>query len=123
MNDELRESIFNLIKGLDTLAEVKKVLKVNDVNGAAAESFIARWNDREIPEPTYPGKKLVVENKAIEEAPVIKEAEPEVLVPEEPAVLVAEEPETLVVDEPEVVAEESELVEESESTPTYRFRR
>jgi hypothetical protein len=123
MNDELRESIFNLIKGLDTLAEVKKVLKVNDVNGAAAESFIARWNGREIPEPTYPGKKLVVENKAIEEAPVVKEVEPEVLVTEEPEILVTEVVDILVTEVAEAVAEEPEAVEESESTPSYKFRR
>lgn len=84
MNDELKESIFNLIKDLETLAEVKKALRVNDITGEAAESFIAEWSGAPKPEPIYPSKKLVIENKAVEESPVTKEIEPEILVVDEP---------------------------------------
>ena len=87
MNDELRESIFNLIKNLESLAEVKKVLKVNDVSGEAGESFISRWIDTPKAEPAYPGKKLIIENKAIEESPVEKEATPEAVTIEDPEIL------------------------------------
>ena len=98
MNKELKEPILNLIKDLDNIAEVKKVLRVNDITGDAAEIFIAEWSGTPKPEPIYPSKKLVVENKAVEEAPVIKEAEPEILVADE--LEAAPEPELVAVSAP-----------------------
>lgn len=114
MNDELKESVFNLIKDLDNLSDVKKVLRVNDIRGETAEIFIAQWSGVPKPEPIYPAKKLIVENKAIEEAPVVKDIEPEILVVDEP---------DIIADEPEVILEAEPEVEEIEEvfTPPPRF--
>lgn len=83
MNDGFKESILNLIKDIDNIANVKKTLRVNGITGAVAESFIAEWSGTPKPEPTYSDKNLITENKAVEESPVTKEAEPEILVADE----------------------------------------
>jgi hypothetical protein len=112
MNDELKESIFNLIKNLESLAEVKKVLKVNDISGETAESFIAKWNGTPKAEPAYPGKKLVIENKALDESPVEKELAPEVITVEDPEVI------------EEILEEAVEVTPEpAVSKPPLRFNR
>jgi hypothetical protein len=116
MNDKLRESIFNLIKDLENLAEVKKVLKVNDINGAQSESLIARWKGLPIPEPVFPPETKITE---ITEIKTIEESEP--LIDEEPEALVVDEPEILDVEES--VEEEIEQIEVEDSTTTFNFRR
>jgi hypothetical protein len=113
MNDELRESIFNLIKNLESLAEVKKVLKVNDISGEAAESFIAKWSGTPKAAPAYPGKKLVIENKALDESPVEKELVPEVITVEDPEVI-----EEILEEAVEVTPEPAAV-----SKPALRFGR
>jgi hypothetical protein len=113
MNDEQKENIFNHIKDMETLSEVKRALRVNDIMGANAEEMIAKWEGRPITEPIYPAKKLTMENKAVEEAPVVKDVEPE---PE-----INSEPEDPVAEEPEV--EEDAPAPVAVSAPPSRFSR
>lgn len=89
MNDEQKElldNIFNRVKDLDTINAVKRILKANDINDPYAAEIIAKWEGRPTSESIYPAKKLVTENKAIEEAPVVKDADPEPVLIEEPEV-------------------------------------
>jgi hypothetical protein len=113
MNDKLRESIFNLIKDLENLAEVKKVLKVNDINGAQSESLIARWKGLPIPEPVFPPETKITE---ITEIKATEESEP--LPAQEPVILEVEE--SVASEETNT---ESEQVKVEDSTTMFNFRR
>ena len=113
MNDEQKENIFNVIKDLETISDVKRTLRVNDVRGAYADEMVARWESKPIPEPIYPAKKLVMENKAIESAPVVKEVEP----------ILVSEPEPELAPEPiseEILETVEEVVEEPVDDTTVK---
>jgi len=120
--DKLKNRIITLINEMDNMSDVKKVFKVNDIRGALADELLVSWKSHKkiatiVAESTYPGTKLTIENKVIEETPVTKAVE----VIETPVEVIVETVEEVPVLF-ENVAEEL-LVDEVESITKIRWNK
>jgi hypothetical protein len=120
--DKLKNRIITLINEMDNMSDVKKVFKVNDIRGALADELLVSWKSHKkiatiVAESTYPGTKLTIENKVIEETPVTKAVEV-IETPVEAIVETVEEVPVLF----ENVAEEL-LVDEVESITKIRWNK
>ena len=134
--DKLKNRIITLINEMDNMSDVKKVFKVNDIRGALADELLVSWKSHKkiatiVAESTYPGTKLTIENKVIEETPVTKAVEvieTPVEVIETPVEVIETPVEAIVetVEEVPVVFEnvaEELLVDEVESITKIRWNK
>ena len=68
MREELVESVFNIIKDLDSLAQIKRVFKGNDISidSSLGKELVEKWkaakSKEEASAPVYPAKSLNIES-------------------------------------------------------------
>lgn len=99
MREELVESVFNIIKDLDSLAQIKRVFKGNDIDidSSLGKELVDKWKaakgKEEASAPVYPAKSLNIETKVVDTSEAEK-------VVEDTAEEVEEEIEETEVEEP-----------------------